>query len=222
MSTYRLGPPSDFKRRMEASLNIRVVPRDQRERRHAAYDADHYEMCAYYTTVSHESLDVLEKALKAVPGVYATTQVRRASDRVTAKNIFTNPGWPAKLGTERRDRNELRTQVLVFIRDEEPSAARAEEIPKPSIFRYAECGDGARLRGWVHVNAHGPVGADGVIEHYEGYAKPAGLRPCLPRYPPRRLAWLRQRAGHRRPVAATTRWGQASRPAPIRVLNNPL
>jgi hypothetical protein len=176
LSAYRLGLPSDFKRRLQASLpaysGVPVsvgdpVPRNRQERRCAAYEADHYEVRAFYTTVSRESLDMLEEALKAVPGVYATTQVRRASDRVTAPNVFTNPDWPPPLGTERRDRNDLRPQVLALIRDEEQPAERAEEAPNPSIFRCAECGDGARLRGWVHVSAHGPVGADGVIGHYE-------------------------------------------------------
>lgn len=48
---------------MEASLpmykglpaRIWVVPGDQRERRRAAYDADHYEVCGYCITVRHES-----------------------------------------------------------------------------------------------------------------------------------------------------------------------
>jgi hypothetical protein len=32
------------------------------------------------------------------------------------------------------------------------------------VFRCAECGDGTRLRAWAHVNIHGDVGPDGLIE----------------------------------------------------------
>lgn len=55
-------------------------------------------------TVSQEILTInhgrrAEEALKAVPGVYATTQVRRASDRITAPNVFTcaRSGRPAEI-----------------------------------------------------------------------------------------------------------------------------
>ena len=110
MSTYRLGMPGDCKRRLEAllpknggiSATVRVIPRDQHERQCPAYGAEHYEVHAFYTTTIADSLDVLEEALKAVPGVYATTQVRRTSDSVLAGNMFTNPEWPAPLGPARR------------------------------------------------------------------------------------------------------------------------
>ena len=61
---------------------------------------------------------MLEDELRDVPGVYATTQVHGdpASRR---RNVFTNPEWPPKLGTLRRDRDELRPQVLALIRDPE-------------------------------------------------------------------------------------------------------
>jgi hypothetical protein len=55
--------------------------------------------------------------------------------------------------------------------DAEPEAASqsaAESTaPAASVFRCAQCGDGTQLRGWVHLNAHGPVGADGKIERYD-------------------------------------------------------
>lgn len=171
MSIFR--SPSDFKIHLEAELptyrklpaNVRLTPRDKDERPCAAYKADHYEVQAYYTTVSYESLDVLEESLRTVPGVYATTQVRRSSDRVTAKNVFTNPAWPPGLGIERRDRRDLRPQVLALVRDEKPTANHAAKKPlERSIFRCAECGNGSHLRGWAHVNIHGDVGPDGHIK----------------------------------------------------------
>jgi hypothetical protein len=36
--------------------------------------------------------------------------------------------------------------------------------PAASVFRCARCGDGTRLRAWAHVNIHGDVGPDGLIE----------------------------------------------------------
>lgn len=101
---------------------MRVTPRDQHERQCPAYDAEHYEVHAFYTTTGADSLDVLEEALRAVPGVYATTQVRRTSDSVLAGNMFTNPAWPAPLGAARRGRHDLRPQVLALIRDKPPGS----------------------------------------------------------------------------------------------------
>lgn len=46
-------------------------------------------------------------------------------------------------------------------------ASQADPVNAPSVFRCAECGDGTGLRAWVHLNAHGPVGADGKIERYD-------------------------------------------------------
>lgn len=39
--------------------------------------------------------------------------------------------------------------------------------PAMSIFRCTACGHGTHLRAWTHVVAHGPVGVDGVIDHYD-------------------------------------------------------
>jgi hypothetical protein len=71
--------PADLKHRLADPLPsqeygvrrvVRVAPRDSRERGCAAYEADHYEVQAYYyTTTSADALNVLEAALKAVPGV---------------------------------------------------------------------------------------------------------------------------------------------------------
>lgn len=106
MSTIKLGLPSELKRRLEYSLPsqpgagrpaVRVTPRDRRERRCAAYAADHYEVQAFTTTTSADSLRALEEALQAVPGVYATTQVRVDDPGASLANTFTSPAR----GTER-------------------------------------------------------------------------------------------------------------------------
>lgn len=34
----------------------------------------------------------------------------------------------------------------------------------PSLFRCSECGHGGSLRAWAHVNIHGDIGPDGLIE----------------------------------------------------------
>ena len=53
--------------------------------------------------------------------------------------------------------------------DREPKRIQSapSATPEASVFRCAECGDGARLYAWTHVVAHGPVGADGVISSYD-------------------------------------------------------
>ena len=130
MSTYSLGQPGECRHRLEVSLprdggfsaTVRVTPRDRRERKCPAYDADHYEVQAFYTRASTDLLDQLEDALKAVPGVYVTTQVRRTSDSVLAGNVFTNPAWPGSARHRPRGRHDLRPQVLALVRDEPPGS----------------------------------------------------------------------------------------------------
>jgi hypothetical protein len=121
MTTYETGLPSELKRRLEYVLPrqhgtcspiIRVTPRDRAERKCAAYAADHYEVQAYYTTTDADSLDLLEKTLGELPGVYMTTQVH-GRDR----NELTNPEWPAAAGTARRGFHDLRPQVIALISD---------------------------------------------------------------------------------------------------------
>jgi hypothetical protein len=74
----------------------------------------------YYIASDVASLGPLEEALRAVPGVYLTTRVHPAprdpaNPRRQPGNTFTNPDWPAALGSRRDD---LRVQVIVLIRDE--------------------------------------------------------------------------------------------------------
>lgn len=122
MTTYRIGMPSELKRQLQCVLArqcgrtpiVRVTPRDRAERKCAAYDADHYEVQAYYYAMSDDpdSLAPLEKALRELPGVYITTQVRGQR-----RNEVTNPEWPAALGSSRRGFHELRPQAIALIRD---------------------------------------------------------------------------------------------------------
>lgn len=112
--------PSELKRQLErtlpdregATLWVRVTPRDRRERKCAVYAADHYEVQAYYTSTDRHALDLLERALGELPGVYLTTQVH-GRDR----NAVTNSAWPAALGERRRGFHDLRPQVLALLRD---------------------------------------------------------------------------------------------------------
>lgn len=129
MTTYNLGYPADLRRRLEATLprelgkyrpQVNVTPRDRDEKRCAAYEADHYEVHAHYSPSDRDLLGPLEEALKAEPGVYLTTQVYGVPGQ---GNLFTNPGWPPALGTRRRDRNDLRAQVIALIRDEDAPGA---------------------------------------------------------------------------------------------------
>lgn len=121
MTTYRIGLPSELKRELEYTLPlqhgtgspvVRVTPRDRDQRKCAAYGAHHYEVHAFYTTTDTDSLDLLEKALREIPGVYLTTQVRGRG-----RNEVTNPDWPTALGISRRGFRELRPQVLALIGD---------------------------------------------------------------------------------------------------------
>ena len=113
--------PSDLKRQLECTLPrhngtlapvVRITPRDGAHRKCAVWSAHHYEVHAYYTTTSAGALDRLEEALRELPGVYLTTQVR---PRGQLRNEVTNPAWPAVLGTSRRGLHDLRPQVLALI-----------------------------------------------------------------------------------------------------------
>lgn len=121
MSTYRLALPSELKRQLQGLLPcqhgtyppvLRVTARDRAERKCPVYDADHYEVQAYYTTTDSDSLDLLEKAFRELPGVYATTQVRGRGH-----NEVTNPDFPTRLGVSRRGLHQLRPQVIALIGD---------------------------------------------------------------------------------------------------------
>ena len=115
MTTY----PPELKRQLERTLPrqngtspvVRVTPRDRAHRKCAVWNADHYEVQCFYTTMSAETLDRLEMALREIPGVYLTTQVRGVGG---LRNEVTNPEWPPALGTSRRGLHDLRPQVLAL------------------------------------------------------------------------------------------------------------
>lgn len=131
MSVKTLGMPAEVRHRLEYKLPkqsgryvaiVKVSPRDSEEGRCGAWAADHYVVSAFYVTGDHPSLDRLEEAMKAQPGVCMTTQVRpREAYPGDRENVFTNEEWPAALGTARRDRHSMRAQVIAIMRDEDPA-----------------------------------------------------------------------------------------------------
>jgi hypothetical protein len=95
------------------------------------WSAHHYEVQVYYTTNDSGSLDRLEQALRELPGVYLTTQVRGRG-----RNEVTNPEWPIALGTSRRGFHDLRPQVLALVDGRGAAPARGSAgpaVPCPDI-----------------------------------------------------------------------------------------
>jgi hypothetical protein len=82
---------------------VQVVPRTKDEKRCPAYDADHYEIAAYYTSVGHELLS-LEIALHRLPEVYRTVVIRAG--------YGIDPSWPVRY----RCVSDLRSQVRALWR----------------------------------------------------------------------------------------------------------
>jgi hypothetical protein len=127
MSVYKLPYPAELAYRLRGSLpknpsgasihNVLVTPRDADERKCAAWCADHYEVSAYYMATDLAGWERLEEALAAVPGVYLTTRVI-GSGTGQHGGWVSNPAWPPRLGTKRRDLRHLRPQVIALIRDE--------------------------------------------------------------------------------------------------------
>jgi hypothetical protein len=125
MTLHRMYP-SELRHQLERTLPyqngtlstvVRVTPRDRDHRKCAVWNADHYEVQAYYTTSNSTSLDRLKEAMRELPGVYMTTQVRYVG---RLRNLLTNPEWPAALGTSRRGLHDLRPQVLALVRVQPP------------------------------------------------------------------------------------------------------
>lgn len=122
MTTYGLMYPAEMKRWLianlppleNASIGVRVTPRYRAGQKSPAYDSAFYEIQAFYTRYSPDALEKLEGALRVVPGVYRTTQVRPSAP---GKNHVTSPDWPDVLGRSRRGFHDLRPQVLALIRD---------------------------------------------------------------------------------------------------------
>jgi hypothetical protein len=122
MSTYRLAYPADLKRQLMNQLpgdghratpyNIVVTPRDKRGRKSPVYDADFYEVKAFYINKALDRLDILEAAFKHIPGVYRTTQVHSADGEAQIQD----PEWP--VGSTRRDKT-LRVMVIALMRNPE-------------------------------------------------------------------------------------------------------
>ena len=108
MSTSTLPYPAQLERELKYKLprevyGIHVIPRDETGRKCAAWRADFYEVKArlVHTPLPGE-LDPVEDALKAIPGVYRTTQeaCAVAGDPVTGAGALParvlDPDWPVK------------------------------------------------------------------------------------------------------------------------------
>jgi hypothetical protein len=118
--------PAELRQQLEYTLPgdarsrvmVKVTPRDHAELKCAAYEADHYEIQAYYHRMGHELLGPLQRALQEVPGVYLTTQIwGNFPQRGTT---VSNPDWPERLGSKRREGHLLRPQVMGLIRAVRP------------------------------------------------------------------------------------------------------
>lgn len=115
MSTRTLPSPSQLRDQLKDELpdirgrgRVEVTPRDRDGRRCAAWDAEFYEVAAYYVAMG-TSLDRLEAALQARIGTVRTTQITGNPAEIR------DADWP---GFARRcDRQSLRPQVLAMIAD---------------------------------------------------------------------------------------------------------
>jgi hypothetical protein len=125
VSVRRLPLPAELARGLQYALPanqalatdrpvVKVRPRDADGRRSAAWCADHYEITAFYHVMDQGSLDVLEPALAAYPGVYLTSQIIGDGNLRGGTAEISNPDWPPL-----RDRSPgfLRPQVRALIRD---------------------------------------------------------------------------------------------------------
>jgi hypothetical protein len=124
VSTHKLGQPAELRDWLQANLPcqdgkyksaVHVTPRTRDYRRCAAWAADVYEVQAFYVRMGLESLTALEEALVKMPEATLVTRVV-PSERMHG-NAFTNSDWPAVLGYFRRDRNDLRPQVMALLED---------------------------------------------------------------------------------------------------------
>lgn len=115
MSTRTLPYPSRLRDQLTDELpgirgngSVQVTPRDRHGRRCAVWDADFYEVAAYYVALG-TPLDTLEAALRARPGTVRTTQISGFPA------LIRDADWPGFF--RRRDRHDLRPQVLAMIAD---------------------------------------------------------------------------------------------------------
>lgn len=100
--------PSEVKAILHDNLpgrpNIMVFSRDENEKLTPAYNADHYEVGAYYYEMG-ASLSQLTLAMMKLPGVYQTVVIGLTSE--------IDPDWPVRY----RSPENLRPQVRALMRD---------------------------------------------------------------------------------------------------------
>lgn len=164
MSTLRLPYPAALRDQLQDTLprdhagqkpGVIITPRGTDHRRCAAYDAAYYEVQVFYVVNALPLLGPLEAALRALPGVFMTTQVRWVDPQAPGEpmtNTFTNPDWPAKLSAARRDRNRLRVQVIALIEDPARDDAQLPPVPGSAQDKAA----GAAVR-WLREQQPGAL-----------------------------------------------------------------
>lgn len=129
MTVDKLPYPADLERTLCHRLPqqnggtpvVHVSPRDRDHRQCAVWKADHYEIAAFYHDTDRKFLGPLEEALQQVPGVYMTTQIQGHGGFPGGPEptvTVSNPDWPPTRGTARRDRHDLRPQVIALMSDE--------------------------------------------------------------------------------------------------------
>jgi hypothetical protein len=126
MSTRTLPSPAQLRDELKYSLPgirlhggyVQVTPQDREGRRCAAWEAEWYEIAAYYIEMGRP-LDELEAALKAWPGVIRTTQVTGYPAQVR------DADWPGF--TRRRGTDDLRPQVLAHVGDPQTGEQEGKE-----------------------------------------------------------------------------------------------
>lgn len=113
MSTHTLPGPARLRDQLRYLVDdagyVQVTPRDKDGRRCAAWDAEWYEVAAFYMYTG-TPLDPLEEKLRALPGVCRTTQVQ-------AEGQARDPDWPGFARRYNPGYNPLRPQVLALIAD---------------------------------------------------------------------------------------------------------
>ena len=116
MSTYLFPPPREFAQRLGDHLGIqltgqtfwRAISKDAQGRRCARWDAEWFEVAAFYVARGTD-LSRMEELLAAEFGCVRTTTITGHPARIADEDW---PGW-----TRRKNREDLRPQVLALFAD---------------------------------------------------------------------------------------------------------
>ena len=116
MSTYLFPPPREFAQQLGDHLGIqltgttgwRAIPRNKHGQRCPRWDAEWFEVAAYFTDMG-TSLTRMQELLAAEFGCVRTTTITGNPARIADEDW---PGW-----TRRKNREDLRPQVLALFAD---------------------------------------------------------------------------------------------------------